>query len=323
MAVPTLDLTAIVIGGPCKITDSTTVFYTESDVRLVPEVDWRAIPSSLAGNIDSIIQNLRWVVRFTPKSVYAYNGALCPTAYFNWTVSGARMFGTGNRAVTILGSDGQQYALTRAKVTKVPDIYCGLGKSMWGEVEYTAFPGTGLALNDATLFYTASTGVSWTQTDYAALAAAHQEAICSAAWGAGTGFTKIFAEEGFAISHELATEPVKQGNVTVDFKIVSYRAMVRFKPQGVGLTEALLLAASQFASGSNLGIGTRMTQNSLANCHDFVVTDGAGAGSINITMASMAIQGGEFVFDGKLNRFGEFAFITANTAPGNRLVFAA
>lgn len=323
MPAPSLDLTKIVIGGPCKVTDGATVFYTEGDARLEAQPVWRNIPAALAGEEDSVLVDLTWKLTFVPKSYYNYNPVLIPATapnynYVNWTVSGGRIFGTvpGNRQVTLLGSDGQQYQFTRAILTRMPDVYLGLGRSMWGPVEYTAFIGYQNALADATAFWTSSSGNSWSQADYAAISAAHQESLFTGAWGAVAGFTSVFAEEGFQITHEFRTEPVKQGNVTVDMKILTYRAMVAFKPQQP--SEANLLAASQFGAGSGLGIGTRLTSGALANAHDFVMTDG----NVTVTAKSVALNRGQFFFDNRLNRLGEWGLITALTTPGSRLIFA-
>lgn len=317
MADQPLALSSILIGGPCKITDGATVFYTESDVRLEPQPTWRAVPSSLGGDLDSVLVDLVWKVTFTPKSLYSYNSVLCPTAYTNWTVSGSRLIGAADRAVTILGTDGQQYALTRAVLTRMPDVYLGLGRSMWGQAEYTAFIGYTQTLAAATAFWTSTTGVAWAQTDFAAIAAAHQESMFWANWTA-MGFTAMYAEEGFAITHEFRTTPVKQGNVTVDERIESYRAMVGFKPQQP--TEAQLLGASQFGAGAGLGIGTRMTSGALANAHDLVLKDMTNTQTV--TVKSAALERGQFIFDNKLTRVGEWAFRTALTTPGSRITFA-
>lgn len=302
---PAQDYSAITIGGPCKITDGSAVFYTEGAVTLTPELKHRDIPSSVGGNQDKVLVDLTWKVSFTPKAVYnaTLRGVLVPTAYTNFTTAGARLIGAANRTVTILGSDGDQYALTRAVITKLPDLYLGLGKSLYGAVEYTAFLGNGKAVTDSDAFFTASTGVSWSQADFPTT---HQEAECTLAWGAVTGWSTVFAEEGFTLSHELGLEPVKQGNITVDYKIQGYRGMLKFKPQQP--TSAQLLTAL------NPVIGARLSTSANA-----AVVTGSG---ISVTLASAALYTGSWVFDSKLNRHGEFGLITALTAPGTRLTLA-
>ena len=302
---PAQNYSQIVIGGPCKITDGSAVFYTEGAVTLTPELKYRDIPSSVGGNQDKVLVDLTWKISFTPKSVYnaTLRGVLVPTAYTNWSTSGARMIGASNRTVTILGSDGDQYALTRAIITKMPEMYLGLGKSLWGSVEYTAFLGNGNLLTDAAAFFTYTTGVTWSQSDFPA---AHQEAECTLAWGAVTGWDTVFAEEGFTLSHEFNVEPVRQGNITVDYKIIDYRGMIKFKPQEP--TSAQLLAALSPV------IGTRLSSNANA-----AVVTGSG---ISVTLASASVFTGQYAFDNKLNRHQEWGMITSLTAPGTRLTLA-
>jgi len=307
---PALDLSQINVGGPCKITDGAAVIYTEGDVKLEPVPTYRGIPSSVGGEQDGTLVDLVYKISGVAKPVWtsAIRAALLPSAYYNFTTTGARLIGAANRAVTILGADGEQYALTRAIVTKMPNLFLGLGKSLFDGFEYTAFIGQGKAVTDADAFYTQSTGVAWSQADYPTT---HQEALCQAAWGAVTGWSAMFAEEGFTLSHELKLEPVKQGNITVDFRVNGYRAMFAYKPQQP--TSAQLLTALGL-QGTSMGIGTRLS----SRANDFVVT---GSG-ISVTGSSMALNKGQFIFDGKLNRHGEFGMITALTTPGNRLTLA-
>jgi hypothetical protein len=126
-----------------------------------------------------------------------------------------------------------------------------------------------------------------------------------------SGWDTVFAEDGFALSHEFGTSPVKQGNMTVDYRIQKYRAMMSFLPEQPTTTQ--LLAALGFQGGSG-GVGMRRS----ANAADFVV---AGTG-FSLTVKSAGLNKGLFVFDSKANRPGEFGMITAQTQPGTRLVLA-
>jgi hypothetical protein len=106
-------------------------------------------------------------------------------------------------------------------------------------------------------------------------------------------------------------DPVKQGNVTVDHKVNGYRGMMAFTPQQP--TTAQLLAALAY-QGAGGGLGTRRSSNAA----DLVI-NGAAA---TVTLKNSAPRTGIFNFDNKLNRHGEFTFVTALKVPGTRLVFA-
>lgn len=305
-----MDTSLIVIGGPCKITDVSQVIYFEGDVVLTPNPVYRDVENSLTQSEDGTLVDMTWTISGRPMAVWSagYRASLLPTAYLNFTVGGARIIGAANRAVQIDGADGERYVFHRAALTKMPELFLGLGAPLYGDVEFTAFIKTAAAFTDADAFYTQTTGETWSQSDFPT---SHQEALCTAAWGAVTGWTTVYSEDGFTIAHELVLQDVKQGNVTVDKRIVSYRAGAMFKPQGP--TSAQLLSALQ-TQGTSKGIGTRRSTNAA----NFVIT---GSG-ISATLPSTNLNKGSFQFSSKTNRHGEWGMITSLTTPGTRLTLA-
>lgn len=305
-----MDLSLITIGGPCKITDVASVIYFEDDVTLIPNPVYRDVMNSVSGAEDGTLVDMTWTIRGRPSAIWnsTYRGVLLPSAYYNFTASGTRIIGASNRAVQIDGTDGERFVFHRAALTKMPDLFLGLGESLYGDCEWTAFIKTAAAFTDADAFYTQSTGQTWSQADFPTT---HQEAICTAAWGAVTGWTTVYSEDGFRVAHELNLADVKQGNVTVDKRVVGYRAGCLFKPQGP--TTAQLLSALQ-SQGTSKGIGTRRSTNAA----DFVVT----GSNISVTVESANLNRGNFVFSGKASRHGEWGMINSMTAPGDRLTLA-
>lgn len=300
-----IDSSLIVIGGPCKITDVATVIYFEGDVVLEPKPVYRPVPNSITGENDDTVVDQVFSIRGVPKAVWTagYRGVLLPDAYYNYAAAGGRLVGAANRAVTILGSDGDQYAFTRAAITKMPDLFLGLGESLYSEAEWSGFIGQGKNLTDADAFYVKTANVAWNSADYPAT---NQEALCSAAWGAAAGWGTVFAEKGFKLTHEFKTNPIKQGNVTVDHKIESYRGRVGFVAQGP--------TASELEAAMILPIGARRS----SNANDFIIS---GSG-ISVTLKSAGVDKSQFHFDNKMNRLGEIELVNALAAPGTRLVFA-
>lgn len=306
---PASNFAQITVGGPCKITDPLgNVIYSEGNVTLTPRPKYRDVPSSLTTKDDQILVDLWWEIDFTPKSIWnaTYRASLVPAAYTNFTAGGARMIGAANNTLTILAADGEQWVATRACLTKMPNVYCGLAKSLYSACQYTAYLGNGNALGDANAFIVPSVGVAWSQADFPT---GHQESECTATWAPTgvTGFTGMFAQEGFELQHELETADVKQGNITVDKRIVGYRGMIVFKPEG----PTTLQLAGVFPGV----IGTRLS----AGAADFVVSMG---GTFSTTLKSAMPFRGKFNFDNKLMRHDEFAFVTALATPGTRLAFA-
>lgn len=304
---PTSNFTPIVVGGPCKINDNGNVIYFEDDVLLTPKPTYRAIPSAVGGEHDSTLVDLVWEITGRPSAVWnaTYQSTLLPSAFTNWSVANGLMCGFANRPVTVLGSDSNGFTFTRACLTKMPELFLGLGKSLYGEVTWTAFLGQGKQLTDNDAFYQTN-ATAWTQADYPTT---HWENECTATWGALGDWSNVFAEEGFTLTHELGTTPVKQGNITIDFKINKYRAMMGFKPQEPTVADTLTAFALQ---GASAGIGTRLS----ANANDFVVT----GPNLSVTVKSAAVNKGQFAFSNKLNRIGEFGMISSLAVPGTRLV---
>lgn len=302
-------LNQITIGGPCKINDNGSVLYFEDGLKITPTPTYRGIPSDVAGEEDDTLVDLVYKITGRPKAVWnsTYRGVLLPNNYINWTTAGGLLCGLANRAVSVLGSDANGFTFTRACLTKMPDLFLGLGAPLYGEVEWTAFIGTGKATTDVDAFYSLNT-TAWVQTDYPT---ANQEQLCALAWGAVSNWDTVFAENGFKLTHELKTTPLKQGNITVDQRIQSYRAMLSFTPQEPATADLLAAFGLQ---GASAGIGTRKSSNT----NDAVVT---GTG-ISVTVKNAGLNKGVFQFDSKLNRHGEFGMINALTAPGARLAFA-
>lgn len=306
---PTIALAQIDVGGPCKVSDGGQVIYFEDGVKIVPEAKYREIPSDVGGEQDGTLVDLVWKMSGKPKSVWTagYRGVLLPDTLLNWTTSGGRVCGAANRSVSVIGSDSHGFTFTRMCLTKPPNVYGGLGKSLYDEAEWTGFIGNGKSLVDSDAFMTENT-TAWSQADYPTT---HQEQMCTGAWSAKTGWDTVFAEDGFKLSHELGLADVKQGSITVDKRVTKYRAMWSFMPQQPTTTQLL---AGLGLQGAGLGIGSRLS----AGAADFMV---AGTG-LSITGKNMGLNRGAFAFDNKLNRPGEFGMITSLTVPGTRLVFA-
>jgi hypothetical protein len=302
---PTSNYSAITIGGPCKLTIGGVPIYSEGNVTITPKPVYRDLPASLTSKDDQVLVSLTYEIDFTPKSIWTstWRGVLLPSALTNFAVGGAALIGANNPSLVVLGADGEQWTFTRAALTKMPTVFCGLGKSVYGPATFTAFLGSGNALTDAAAFVAVATGQTWSQSDFPT---GHQEAEATAAWGSVTGFTSIFGQEGFELSHDLELADVKQGNILVDKRIVGYRGMIAAKPEGPTTAQI----AAQFPGV----IGSRLS----ANAADFVVT----ASGMSMTLKSAMPNKMKYNFDLKLLRHDELAFVTALNTPGTRLVFS-
>jgi len=122
-------LSQINVGGPCKLNDNGSVIYFEDGVKLTTEVTLHDVGSDVGGPQDATKTDIVMKITGRPKSIWnaTYRGVLLPAAYTNWTTAGGLLCGAANRAVSILGSDAHGYTFTRACLTKMPDVYLGLG----------------------------------------------------------------------------------------------------------------------------------------------------------------------------------------------------
>ena len=249
---PTTALDHIDVGGPCKINDNGVIIYFEGGVKLTPHPTWRSSGTSVGGEHDDTLVDLFYTITGPPKAVWNanYRGALLPDAYTNWTVAGARLCGSANRTVSIIGSDAHGFDMVRCSLTKMPTVFGGVGKALFGEIEYTAFIGQGKALTATDAFYTENT-TAWSQSDYPT---SHQEQVCTGAWGAVSGWDTVFAEDGFALSHEFGTSPVKQGNMTVAGTGFSLTV------KSAGLNKGLFVFDSKANRPGEFGMITAQTQ---------------------------------------------------------------
>lgn len=309
----TINLSDIIVGGPCKLTDpsSTNAFHFEDDVIISPKPVWRAIKSAIAGDgDDQILVDLTYEITGTPKAVWTSDAraTLLPSTLHSFTAKGASLIGASSRSVSLVGADGNGFTFVRAILTQMPEVNFGLGGSLYGPAKWTAFIGNGAALTDTNAFYTTNT-TAWTQTDYPT---SLEEELCTAAWGSVTGFTAMFAEGQFKLSHGLSLTPVKQGNITVDMRVQGYNGTVAFIPQQP--TVAQLLSALAF-QGSGGGIGIRRSSNAA----NLVITGLSGS---SLTLYGAAPKMQDFVFSAQRNRPGQIQFVNALTAPGNRLAFS-
>jgi hypothetical protein len=116
-----------------------------------------------------------------------------------------------------------------AGITKLPDLYLGVDKPIFGPMEFTGVVGTGLDMETASSLYTITAG-AYSDATFAYTNFKQQR--YSAAWGGKTGFTAFQAQDGWTISHDLKLEPVKIQGRTVDFKIIGYQCMAKCAPIG-------------------------------------------------------------------------------------------
>lgn len=294
--------------GPAKITLGETVIYSEGDVATTLQRATRPVPSSVMGNHDETVQSNHYETGFTPKSVWSYHDVLYPAALIAPACMGGRLFAAdADVPLVIGGSDGQQITHPSVALLSPPDMFLGVGKSLWGAVKLAALYAQGADTSDEDSLIALDTWEPYF-TDHPA---EHIEEIVLGAWGTGEGnpFAAMRPQAGWTIKAAVETEPIHSGKQIVNYRLKSAQYMVSGLIENAA--QADLLAAN-VAQGTGAGPGYRLS----AGAKDLVLTGSFGS----LTAKACALKSGGFQFGQTVLRNGEFGWVTTGFGP--RLVFA-
>jgi len=286
---------SFLISGPAKITIGGTDLYTEGDIEVTPAKNLRDINSSLHGAMDQAVLGALVAINFTPMSVWTagWRAALFPAAFLAPAQMGARVFGNADTAVVIDSVDGQRYTFHNARVTQMPDIFCGVSQGLFGSATITALRKNNSAMGDADSLMTIGTAV-WDGTTFPT---PFDQPKTVAAFGSVAGMTAMHARDGWRVQHELDLAPLEWDGETVDFVVRGYRSIARGVPIEPTANQILsALALQGVAAGSRLS----------ATANDLAIT---GTG-FAVTLKKANVTEGGFAFGIEPLRNGEIAFAT-------------
>lgn len=286
------------VSGPAKILKSTVTMFTEDDFRIEPKLSLQPVRSSMHGDVDSTLDDLVYEMTFTPCGVWAYAAVLFP--YIGSGTAGTesprgyRIFTDSDVPTVVTGRDGAVFTLAASAITKMPDLYLGPTKSLYGPATITAVVKNGANPEDADAFMAISSA-SYSDSTFDPTAIKRQR--YAAAWSGVTGFTSFQAQDFWTIQSELQLAPVQVQGYTRDMRIDSIRFMAKCIP--VGPTAANIEAALK-AQGSGAVEGRR---NSLGAA-DLAIT---GSG-ISATIKNATLRQAGYVFGGVPIRNGELGW---------------
>lgn len=289
---------ANLIGGPCKIVRSAATIFTKDDVNWEIVDESVDVDTSMHGDaIDEVTVNSMIKVTGTPWGAWESLATLLPSAYTTPTI-GSRIMGDADVPLVVTGTDGQILTAIATGITKLPDLYLGVDKTIFGQMEWTGVVGDAKDMQTADSLYTITSGAysdsTFAKTNF-------KQQLYTAAWGSKTGFTAFQAQEGWTLTHELKLEPIKMQSRIVDFKIIGYRLMAKCKP--FGPTQAQIESQLKVQ-----GTGADAGHLRSANAADLVITGASGA--VVATLKNAGLKGGNFVFGNKPLRNGEFAWVS-------------
>lgn len=250
---------------------------------------------------------------------------LFPWANQNPPLIGASLFGSSDFPVIFLANNNDEYVIYNAAVAKMPDITLDIGKPILGPLEIIGLIRNGYDPETANSYYKVNPGAgSWASPKLGQQSGdmfGRQRYYGN--WAAvstllsTTTFTNFQGQQGITISHELGLEPVIVQGRTVDFTLLSYRAMAKliFVPGTGSTTGQADIDACLQAQGTGATHGSRLSSNT--NIGDVVFTGQIG-GTFTIKNAVLKSEG--FVFGGKPLRYGEIGFVGTFNYTGSPVV---
>lgn len=199
--------------------------------------------------------------------------------------------------LVILGNDGTRLTFANAAVTKMPTLTFAATKTLYGDVEFEAFPLNGQAWTTAGSIYTVDTAAfadsGFTPTDI--VTQPYQFTWGSAPW------TGLYSKNGITIEPSLSLDPVEDdASGVLTRRISSVGFTMKAQPMGPDLA-ALLTALKLQGAGATRG-------RSLAG----VNLDISGTG-LYARLYGAALTGGPAQWATKLDRIGELTWAATRT----------
>lgn len=243
----TIDRTTI-IQGPALVTYLSQTFWSKGDVILRPVQKRFPIELAAYGRLEERNIDLRIEVSFEPAGHFtdALAAVLWP---YGGSYPGASVFGATDEALVIHGRDNQKVTLPNARVTKMPNLRFGVGKTSIGSITFTA-----LVANSADPAAIASYW-AWASATYPGDAGFGYDTIWTApteqSWGDQAGFDTFQTETGWEIAFGLRLAEVSVDGIgTVDMKVVGVDCTATATPVGPTAAQALAALHGALAPGS-------------------------------------------------------------------------
>jgi hypothetical protein len=243
----TIDRTTI-IQGPALVIHQSTTFWSKGDVILRPVQKRFPIELAAYGRLEERNVDLRIEVSFEPAGHFSDELAAILWPY-GGSYPGESVFGATDETLVIHGRDGTKVTLANARVTKMPNLRFGTGKTTIGSLTFTA-----LVAKSADPAAIASYW-AWASATYPGDAGFDLATIWTApnisVWGDAAGFDSFDTETGWEIAFGLRlAEVAVDGIGTVDMKLVGVDCTATATPIGPTAAQALAALHGALAPGS-------------------------------------------------------------------------
>lgn len=285
------------IGGPAYVGFNSKIIQFATDLKLDVPVKWGDIETALYGKLDKIYEDL--VLKCSGAPLFYDTAQLATMFPYIGAAIGTNYPGSVDLPCTINANNGDIFTMTSGLVGKMPDFTLGVDGPIMGEMEFWGVIGNSMDPTTASSYFSQNTGAYANPAVPGTATLGRQE--FTAAWGSFAGFTSFQAQDKWSISHELELTPITIQGRTRCFKLSSYRAMAKCRPQG---PTAAQIDAAMLDQGAGAYSGSVLSGNAA----NLVIT---GSQSMTVTIGNAGMVSEGFIFGGKQLRAGEVGWVSA------------
>lgn len=258
--------------GTVKIGAAGPTFYDKDGISAELAATRFAISSSAQGIIDNRRDDVIGKIAFTPAGFLSSAAAAALYPYGN-PVIGASIFTGSDVPSYVHGVDGRLLTFHCSAITKMPDLYLGATKTLFGAAEVSAIYKDNTAPATDNSIYTESASAF---AHAAQASATHVTQAYAAVWG--DVLASILTLSGWTISFDLGLRPVVVDDVgTIDMLIENVGVMARCTPynlapadiltqlklQGTGVTRGMSLRRGKDLTISGTGLSVKIEDAAL------------------------------------------------------------
>ena len=265
---------AKILRGPAKIAMAGLTFWTPDDITLEIDDGAEERKSSMFGPVDRMVINPKVTCSFTPQAVttgttlQALLQAVIPAIFTNGYY-GTAYIGSGSEVTcTIWATGGEQVVIANYVITKPPQVSFAANKPLLGALTVTGICATtssDIVLGVNNSLYTVTTGVADPGGAFAGLPTYLQQRY-KGVWGTQTGFTEIWAENGWDVMFNPSWNERKVQGMTVDYELSGMEIIAKCVPVGPTMKQVLDTQGIGGTSGASWAQGSLLsTQQSTNN----------------------------------------------------------
>ena len=308
MSNPTFDRTTIIV-GPAVVSIKNHLYYTEGNiVERLKRTVWQP-KTAVFGELGARKISDHFEIEFTPAALLTYAGNVFTPMSAIGTLAtsiGTSIFGAMDTATFIQTRAGKKIAYANGAITKMPNIFLGVGKPFFAGSMTAACIGK-LDTDPATAgYFNALTTTAFSDTSFATTTI--KEGLYSAAFG--SSYPTIYSEDGFEITVGIKVkEQLVNGFGVQDITLEDVSVECSFKPVNFIESDYYTIAGTQETTailpGSEIGtIG-----------QDLIISGPPAT----VTLTQAGITDVEKQYDAVIKRGGPLKFKAAKTFTGGAM----